>query len=49
MPCPATVSSVSPDPDAAEESREAEIDERLEETFPSSDPPSTWAGEDPAD
>jgi hypothetical protein len=27
-------------------SHEAEIDEALEETFPSSDPPSTWAGAD---
>lgn len=27
-------------------SQEAEIDEALEETFPSSDPPSTWAGAD---
>jgi hypothetical protein len=25
---------------------EAEIDEVLEESFPSSDPPSTWAGMD---
>jgi len=24
--------------------REAEIDEELEESFPSSDPPSSWAG-----
>jgi hypothetical protein len=25
---------------------EAELDESLEESFPSSDPPSTWAGSD---
>jgi hypothetical protein len=30
-------------------SHEAEIDEAVEETFPSSDPPSTWAGADSDD
>ena len=25
---------------------ESELDESLEESFPSSDPPSSWAGED---
>jgi hypothetical protein len=34
-----------PDPEGPH-SHEAEIDEALEETFPSSDPPSTWAGAD---
>jgi hypothetical protein len=35
---------VAPAPD--EEEPDAELDESLEESFPSSDPPSSWAGAD---
>ena len=34
----------NPDPD--EQDRDDEVDERGKESFPTSDPPSTWAGPD---
>jgi hypothetical protein len=45
-------SSVAPPPVDGEEGEhhrhgsDAELDESLDESFPSSDPPSTWAGAD---
>ena len=50
MPCPAMTSSVPPagDEEASQHRHgsDEELDESLEESFPSSDPPSSWAGTD---
>jgi hypothetical protein len=39
--------AADPNPSAPRTPSESELDESLEESFPSSDPPSSWAGPDP--
>jgi hypothetical protein len=40
-----TAADLNPSPPSVPS--ESELDESLEESFPSSDPPSSWAGPDP--